>query len=230
MTSRQDRGYWMGWIVAAGIAVAFLGTIAIYMFLTNAFCTGVSGEHCVREWVSALGAWVALLAAIPTVAILFRQVRDAKQHHLDNAMLSLRRRRSICERVLNIADEYSEYIKGSERNWTESRTSYVDMKTAAGIELHLLESVVDRTTFENFEAEIEIPIVSAGRLLERVQSIRSAIERPSNDGDYQELLEIHHRMASLYEMADSLFNDASAKARTFISDTNHLTEARLEFE
>ncbi|MGO7861856.1 hypothetical protein ACC676_09635 [Rhizobium ruizarguesonis] len=72
MREQWDR--W-GWVVALVIiAIGFLRLV----WGREAFC-GPDTEHCLREWLSALGGWAAVAAAVPTVIFLSRQVTDARK-------------------------------------------------------------------------------------------------------------------------------------------------------
>lgn len=92
MRSHWDR--W-GWIAAVTlIAVGFLRII----WGREAFC-GSEAEHCLREWVSALGGWVAVVVAVPTIVFLSKQVKDAGSYQQQNLQVQLWRRRAVVLRA-----------------------------------------------------------------------------------------------------------------------------------
>lgn len=68
-----------GWLVAL-IAISIV--VLRLAWGREAFC-GPASEHCLREWVSAVGGWLAIIVALPTLYYLAKQISDANQHHLD---------------------------------------------------------------------------------------------------------------------------------------------------
>ncbi|NTI22064.1 hypothetical protein G6M87_09335 [Rhizobium rhizogenes] len=101
---KPDWQYWIGWIVA----YSFAGCVFIYAVLTGTFdqnwCTGSKDEQCLREWLSALGGWAAVAAAIPTVFYLSRQIEQARRQHLQNMRLNTRRNLQLARSAQRASD------------------------------------------------------------------------------------------------------------------------------
>lgn len=84
-----------GWAVALVVISIFV----LRMFLgRGAFC-GPESEQCFREWVSALGGWVAVGAAVPTIIFLSKQISDTKAHHRETMRRQVQRPYAVAERA-----------------------------------------------------------------------------------------------------------------------------------
>ena len=231
MNPSIEWGYWFGWFTAAilsGLEIVIFGAFA---FSRDIICTGVEGEQCTREWLSALGGWIALVAAFPTVAILLMQVAEANRHHRDNAMMSLRRKRSICDRIIQLNDEYVKFVKGSEDSWINLTSPVVNQYESRGksevmSELVFLKVVVEVDQFQNFENEIDIPRVSAARLHGMITDAMKEVGREGDELMYPETGRVGHKIVRLYEQAELLHSDAARRAKEFLDDTNHLVPVR----
>lgn len=94
--------YW--WIVAASILVLIVSRI---MFGRAPFCSSAE-EHCFREWISALGGWAAVAVAVPTIIYMQRQIEDARKHHRETLMITVRQRIEAAREAIRAAEEFEE--------------------------------------------------------------------------------------------------------------------------
>lgn len=96
-TSGFPRGFILGLITAAILLVAW------YTWGQPSLCVpataGQPEEHCVREWVSALSGWAAVAVAVPTIAFLSKQVRDADRFHRQTIAITLERNLTLAKRM-----------------------------------------------------------------------------------------------------------------------------------
>lgn len=156
---------WDEWrLVAAGLAAAVLAILSAFLFLflwgRDAFCSVANDEHCFREWVSALGGWAALAAAIPTIFVLYRQVRDADRHQRTSFAIQLRRQRILAERVRELAYTGLTIVELLEGPHGTSKEIYeVDTRTIDNV-----IKVLRDETLAAFESEIAFPSVMGARL------------------------------------------------------------------
>lgn len=72
------RKHWDRWLWMVPAAFILLAAARL-SFGREPFCAAGDDEHCLREWVSALGGWAAVAAAVPTVLFLSKQVSDAER-------------------------------------------------------------------------------------------------------------------------------------------------------
>ncbi|PJR13954.1 hypothetical protein [Sinorhizobium meliloti] len=77
MNSRAPEPF-LSWLGAAFIVAAFLA----YLFLTTpsevVLCRG--DENCFRDWIGALSGWAGLSAALLTIRVMSRQLREQQVH------------------------------------------------------------------------------------------------------------------------------------------------------
>lgn len=52
-------------------------------------CSAADDEHCLREWLSASGGWVAIAAAYFTIKAMREDIEATNRHHRDNMELQL---------------------------------------------------------------------------------------------------------------------------------------------
>lgn len=151
---RKQWDEW-GWGVLTVIACAAF-ILAMYWsdtFFTRAgWCYGPE-DKCLRNWVSALGGWAAVAAAVPTVLFLAKQVRDSDRHHRQTLAISSRPTIALAYRTQVVsldleykADEiHSMLLSGSLEHFTRH-------DLAAGfVEL---QSFLSSDVFRRFEEEV----------------------------------------------------------------------------
>ncbi|PZU23937.1 MAG: hypothetical protein DI589_06680 [Shinella sp.] len=84
----KELGYYMGWFIAYLLAAGF----TIYFTWLGkpvSWCSGAADEHCFREWMSALGGWAAIPAAVVTVYYLAKQTSEARVASSRERLVSL---------------------------------------------------------------------------------------------------------------------------------------------
>lgn len=199
------RKHWdrWGWIVAVAIiAVGFLRLI----WGREAFC-GEDTEHCFREWVSALGGWAAVAAAVPTIFYLSRQVKDAEKHQRTNFAIQLRRQRILAQYIQTVGNEALVFLKlylNNEQSPTSNDIRKWDPHTVKAI-IEMLRSDAVRS----FETEIAFPNIMSGR------TTAGVVER-GRDGD-----EPHYYAAP--EAVAIYWENIVAQADAFIEEVNMAT-------
>lgn len=85
MTRRpnKDTSHLFGWICAAGLLLGFV----VYLLWSGpgrAWLCSAGDAECARDWIAALSGWAAIVAAVPTVFFLQRQIADANRHQQEN--------------------------------------------------------------------------------------------------------------------------------------------------
>ncbi|PWE52789.1 hypothetical protein DEM27_28725 [Metarhizobium album] len=156
----NGRGFWFLWGLLAGSLLAvFLG---LGVAATVVDWNGKSSEleTRLREWVSALGGWAAVAAAIPTVIFLAKENTDAGRRHRDLMKLSLRRERALAKRALALASKERQradlIYNGSRIRAGDHEDVGVD-KLVFIAQLEALHHAVSDRSFEWVETEIEAP-------------------------------------------------------------------------
>ncbi len=160
-----------GWLLA-GLGIGIF--VARIIFGRDAFCATAAEEHCVREWISASAGWAAVLAAVPTILYLSKQVEDASLFHRQNAAINLRRSRTLAQRVKRQARFLEENELFGELTWHDKmQMGEVSPDFIKGVidEYRILESYIDRADFLRVEDEIAAPDrFSYEMLMRRIQN------------------------------------------------------------
>ncbi|WP_092771287.1 hypothetical protein [Agrobacterium fabrum] len=115
MQSKGDVGYWLGWCLAFGMSGLFL----IFLILQldagrGVFCTP-DEQKCAREWLSALGGWAALIAAIPAAWFVFKQVELQRMLGKDTLWVSIKRDQVAAADLRGVASRLLADVRRYER-------------------------------------------------------------------------------------------------------------------
>jgi hypothetical protein len=183
------------------LAAAVVGLIFNFIFYRHQTLdfVGPITEVRVREWLSALSGYFALVAAVIGVRLTWGQLseartqtrsligesKDAERFHRQNAAISLRRSRTLAERVKRQAATLEENCFFSSAVWTDKKqTGKIDGHFIKGLidEYRILEMYVDRADFLRVEDEIEAPARFSHEMLMRRIKTETRILQAWHDG------------------------------------------------
>ncbi|MDP9560524.1 UNVERIFIED_ORG: hypothetical protein J2740_001713 [Rhizobium nepotum] len=173
------RKHWDRWFWA--IATFIIAIIALRMFLgRSAFC-GPETEQCFREWIAAVGGWVALGAAVPTVLYVARQVSDANRHQRENMQIQLRRTRMMAFRARQSAQNLREIAENIHRIWKDPKLEDFPAWPGEFYKKHfeVLENRIFDEIFTSFEDEIAVLTPDT------IRTLRRAIAARKPDQDFE---------------------------------------------
>lgn len=213
------------WLMIAVVAVGFLRVV----WGREAFC-GPETEHCLREWVSALGGWAAVAAAVPTIYYLAKQISDARDHHRYSTWAA--RRPLLALGAAAIAR--TEAISGLFRSY-EERISELREKKAQPWEVfdllefnyrHLISSL-EGDLFSRFENEIGPPMGSNVKfLIDMLSGLRDIMIERREKGSHHDLtfcLEGWQDMGMRY--VNSYISEVRRIERAFTEETAAIRRA-----
>lgn len=146
----------MSYRVIAVLFIAVATTLSVIAWLYGAAPLCQPGEACVREWISATSGWAAVMAAVPTILYLSKQVRDADRHQKTSFAIQVRRHEILATRTREIA--YTAimmidlYLRRVPKGESPDIRSF-DRETVDGIIHHLRD-----TTISTFEGEVAHPL------------------------------------------------------------------------
>jgi hypothetical protein len=171
---KGDWTYYTGWIVAYCLGAGFFIFLVLNGTFDRSLCTGAPGEHCFRDWVSALGGWAALIIGAPTIFFLWKQLSDAGKGQLITFRIQLRRTRTLARRVLTQANELERAASYSVAFWDRRDPAHTapmhpiqSYRNALGQFLKMLEE----GEFRRLEDEIDVPpTITLRWLLARLQT------------------------------------------------------------
>lgn len=219
---REHWNKW-GWLVPLVVAVVFFLRIILGR---QAFC-GPAEENCLREWISALGGWAAVVAAIPTILFLSRQVRDAQNQHRDNALINLWSRRVLAEAVVAGAPGYIATLQKRLDEWRDKPDPLDPLEITW--QASTMEAVLRDAPLRRAELEIAVPDVSTVRLTERLEAFKQDIAKygmfPIVDAparivavDFRELLQHFIYYVESFERTSRKYLDDTAQMVKAASD------------
>jgi hypothetical protein len=154
--SGSIQGDNMGWFVAYGMVAAFfVYTVANFQSVTELFCEP-SETNCAREWISASGGWAALLAAIPTVMFLRRQILAAESHHRTTMLAMNWDKIALANYMIVAAEEIDNAFQSytNRRSFLHIRQLYKDDSLR---QLAELIQMLLQNRFDEFERNIQRP-------------------------------------------------------------------------
>jgi hypothetical protein len=162
MKVSEEITYKTGWIAAfALLAGLFIWAVSANSTLREIACAPLEA-NCYRDWISALGGWAAVVAAVPTVYFLYNQNKqaqdqfsDAQTQHRDRLIIDLRHSLALAKYARNEADTVGTIIhfyEMADHNYTGPLPLGEVSKQVNGI-LKMLAS----PCFDRLESEIEYP-------------------------------------------------------------------------
>ncbi|MHA7968093.1 hypothetical protein [Rhizobium sp. CAU 1783] len=166
------------------------------------------GEACLREWISATSGWAAVIAAIPTILYLSKQVRDADRHQRTGFAIQLRRHRILAHRTAQIAHVSLMMIEGFDSTRTEGESPDVrkwDLETTSS-----MIGILRDTTIAAFEAEIAHPMSMSGAAIAMVIERGYEGQQPAS--------------SAAPELARSFFSNIARQAEDYLAETKSITE------
>ncbi|NTZ60349.1 hypothetical protein G6L24_08510 [Agrobacterium tumefaciens] len=147
---RDDQGYWLGWYIAFGMAAILLIFLLFRAFTVREFACGKDETDCFRQWVSALGAWVA----IPSIIYAAVQVTAAAKYHKQNMKVAYRPLRALADRTLFAAQDARDRTLAIRARWKPQDVN--EFYTEDVFEMYrqhfeILKEIVSNPIFEQFE-------------------------------------------------------------------------------
>jgi hypothetical protein len=153
------------WLMIAFVAIGFLRVV----WGRDAFC-GPETEQCFREWVSALGGWAAVGAAVPTIYFLSKQLRDMREQHNHERWSQRSSRVALCKAATNICDEIDIHIE-TMKEALHKGTKVEDL-FLIGSFLDGLKELFEREALHRFEIEIGPPKTLGAKFMTGATSTR----------------------------------------------------------
>lgn len=144
-----------GWIAVGLALIGYLVVVWHGPQFQELVCAD-GGKDCFREWVSALGGWAAVGAAIPTVFYLSRQVTDADRHNIMTFQITLRRSQALAKQTLRCLEDINRTLLVIDQVW-ETVPPYPEFLNQYTHDIEALISLLEKAPFQRFEEEIDVP-------------------------------------------------------------------------
>ncbi|MGF6257336.1 hypothetical protein [Ensifer sp. LBL] len=152
MDIRKHWDRWIWLIPAAVIVIVWLRLL----FAERPFCSADPNENCFREWISALGGWVAIFVAVPTIAYLAKQVGDAERFSRANVRLQTLPALEHAKHVKSLATKLKRALEESiDRLPTIPSSDIVrDVKSVAS-RITVIRTILDREEFKKANLDFQ---------------------------------------------------------------------------
>lgn len=212
-SKQEDFGYWAGWVVAFTIAAAFFIYVVWQVPSIKSSVCAADETDCFRQWLSALGGWAALAAAVPSVLYLAKQIAAADNHHKKSTALQLFRNR-------NLALHVSAYSQAMCKQMETRRTPFASGETTPedGLaSVKLIEDMIFQFHFREFEESIEIPAMSLAFIRNRIDLIRPVLSTCRERGIWGP--EPSNLVLGLFDIVIKYFNDCHVSGEKYLQIT-----------
>ncbi|WP_333900150.1 hypothetical protein [Agrobacterium pusense] len=192
MRAKDDRGYWLGWYIAYGMAAMLLVFLVFRAFTIRDFACGKDETDCFRQWVSALGAWVA----IPSIIYAAVQVTAAAKFHKQNMKVAYRPLRALADRTLFAAHDARARTIAIRARWKSNDVNEFyteDVFETYREHFAALKEIVSNPIFEQFESVAFVDIDS-------IPDLHRLIEEHAPNSRFEELAGRDQRQYSMLRM------------------------------
>ncbi|MCD7110435.1 hypothetical protein LRX75_15455 [Rhizobium sp. DKSPLA3] len=218
---RKQWDQW-GWLLPALVIVVVFFRL---LYGREAFC-GSASEQCFREWVSALGGWAAVIAAIPTVYFLSKQIQSTADHARVNFRVNVRSNVNLAEAAIQSSIEIRFQIKemrGKFDHASMPRTTQISVTKSV---LVMIAEAIRRPVFSEFEAKIGLPDkITITTLTIYFDGQVTALERMMEVADLfpveQFEAELHGSKRAI-DYAENYAQSISEKASAYVADIERL--------
>lgn len=216
MLKKNDFGYWLGWCFAFGMMGLFFISLLLHLDAgRNVFCTP-DEQKCAREWLSALGGWAALIAAIPAAWFVFKQVELQRMLGKDTLWVSIKRDQVAAADLRGVSSRLLADVRRYERK--------DGMKYAGPEELRKqIQSVRDAIAGDDF-AWLEKNIAHMWRVNAK-KAVADIDQYLDNFGPDIDVSPPKHVEAIVY----FAFNLCIASARAYLEDCIEVLDKELVF-
>ncbi|MND65623.1 hypothetical protein D3C80_570000 [compost metagenome] len=216
MLKKNDFGYWLGWCLAFGMMGLFFTSLLLHLDAgRNVFCTP-DEQKCAREWLSALGGWAALIAAIPAAWFVFKQVELQRMLGKDTLWVSIKRDQVAAADLRGVSSRLLADVRQYERK--------DGMKYAGPEELRKqIQSVRDAIAGDDF-AWLEKNIAHMWRVNAK-KAVADIDQYLNNFGPDIDVSPPKHVEAIVY----FAFNLCIASARAYLEDCIEVLDKELVF-
>lgn len=127
--------------------------------------------------MSALGGWVAVVVAVPTIIYLSKQVRAAEKHHRTTIGVQARPTYMLAKKAAETSVNIRNQIASKGELWAINNIpSDREFKKQAVGRLGFLKDLVDRTEFIRIQSEIEVTYMRHEQLLKSIDESIDKLE------------------------------------------------------
>ncbi|MGO7019250.1 hypothetical protein [Rhizobium leguminosarum] len=188
------------------------------------FC-GPDSEHCLREWVSALGGWAAVGAAIPTVWFLSRQVRDAEKQHRTTVSIQTRPTYMLAKKASETSTNIKAQCEETLGLWQDAKLPLTLLSLRYAIErLTFLHDLVDRTEFVRIQSEIELTYIRHEQLISSIDEATRNVKHDLDELQIERVPIAREAVIGSHKNAIMYLQQVHDICNSYIRDFDRITE------
>lgn len=217
------------WIVA----LVVMAVIVLRAFLgREPFCGSIE-ENCAREWITALGGYLAVGAAFLTIKTMVKDRRIVEQHQRQNVKISLMGHFALANAVRNMAMKgaMNDHLAFMSRHIRENPQAYGMHRDDLRREIELMISVAQGETMRRFNETIrQENFFFSGRFANSLHLLETGIGM--HDAALGSAGNAPVKTAALANILDSILQsyrdllaDRDAVARNFLQEWEQPTNA-----
>lgn len=154
MDSKNDLGKHLGWLIAYALAAIFFVYVVVNFPTVREVACAPAEEDCFRQWMAAMGGWVAVLAAVPTIYFLSKQIETSTREQRVNFALNIRADTALVRTVKIAAEEAQRQIEHYTSRNQRDGLDQSDRATIVVAQLEMLRDHLQRSAFAEFEVRI----------------------------------------------------------------------------
>ncbi|MDX3976571.1 hypothetical protein [Shinella sp.] len=224
----EFRKHWDRWAWTLPATIIIIGFLRV-LFGRSPFCSSTT-EHCFREWVSALGGWAAVAAAVPTIYYLAKQVRSAIDHQRVNFALQIQSNMNLAAAAKQTSIEVRSQIDLVQRTLRSFSLPRVNQIHHIQVVCELAHDWFSRPVFSEFEARIgaqqNISVASMCIYLNgQIQGMNAATEEMLAAQSPHTFEMMVRGLNDVLDKADRYASSVCDKADQYVADMKRLNDS-----
>nr|WP_155755835.1 hypothetical protein [Rhizobium leguminosarum] len=175
--------------------------------------------------MSALGGWVAVGAAIPTVWFLSRQVRDAEKQHRTMVSIQTRPTYMLAKKAAETSANIRVQCEETLGRWQVAKLPQNFDSLRSAIErLKFLRDLVDRTEFVRVQTEIEFTHMRHEQLISSIEEATRGVERDFEEINIERVPIAREAVVGSHKNAVMYLQQVHDICNSYVSDFDRITE------
>ncbi len=180
-------------------------------------------DPCIREWISALSGWVAVVVAIPTLLYLDRQIRIATKANVNGAKIALRKTLSIARRAYHqaeLAESTLQILKGQKQKVLANGNDFDQRRMLVLSMLSTVHRTFVDQVFDRFEEEVDVPFHGIMSLRNVLGHHMQEIETRGGITTAQEFDVVMNFYSYAFDVSEAYVQSCKAIAKTFMAEAS----------
>lgn len=175
--------------------------------------------------MSALGGWVAVGAAIPTVWFLSRQVRDAEKQHRTTVSIQTRPTYMLAKKAAETSLSIKAQCEETIGRWEVMKLPRnLDSLRSAVERLEFLHHFIDRIEFARMQTEIEFTLLRPEQLISSIDEAARIVKSDLDELHIERVSYAREAVIETHKHAVLYLEQVHEICQSYISDFDRITE------